>query len=175
MEHLQLQKDRNNEDLKGCIRFDVAFEIFSGHQAGPVDKTTFRDALLHPEHGLCVYIVDVPISTHGMKKYIILKSQNFNFPDFLDEVHKDKMKETQTVAANQRLSVGRHELEPIINTMDTEWDKTCAKVLVGANKSIEEIRALGIDPDTTSKSTKRVKSVVEEVKKSGEAAMNIWE
>lgn len=38
-----------------------------------------------------------------------------------------------------------------------EWDKTCAKVLVGANKYIAEMRALGIDPDTIPKSITRVK------------------
>lgn len=40
---------------------------------------------------------------------------------------------------------------------ETEWDKTCAKVLVGANKYIAEMRALGIDPDTIPKSITRVK------------------
>ena len=96
--------------------------------------------------------MDVPLSTHATSKYIILKSQAFNFPDFLNEVHIDKVKETESVPASQRLLLEGHELTSIINIMDTEWDKTCAKVLVGANKSIAEMRALGIDPDTIPKS-----------------------
>lgn len=68
LEHLQLPKNKDNQDFKGYIRFDEAYEIFAGHQEGPVDKTTFRDALLHPEHGLCVYIVDLPISTHATSR-----------------------------------------------------------------------------------------------------------
>jgi hypothetical protein len=175
LEHLQQPKDKNNDDFKGIIRFDVAYEIFSGHQTGHVDKTTFRDALLHPEHGLSVYIVDVPISTHCTSKFIILKSQTFDFPNFLDQIQKDKKEEADTSVTNHRLLMGRHELMSIINTMDTEWDKTCAKVLVGANKSIEEIRALGFDPDTMPTSVKRVKSVAEEVENSLEAAKDIWE
>jgi hypothetical protein len=133
LEHLQQPKDKNNDDFKGIIRFDVAYEIFSGHQTGHVDKTTFRDALLHPEHGLSVYIVDVPISTHCTSKFIILKSQTFDFPNFLDQIQKDKKEEADTSVTNHRLLMGKHELMSIINTMDTEWDKTCAKVLVGAN------------------------------------------
>ena len=172
LEHLQQPKDKNNDDY---IRFDVAYEIFSGHQTGHVDKTTFRDALLHPEHGLSVYIVHVPISTPCTSKFIILKSQTFDFPNFLDQIQKDKKEEADTSVTNHRLLMGKHELMSIINTMDMEWDKTCAKVLVGANKSIEEIRALGFCPDTMPTSVKRVKSVAEEVENSLEAAKDIWE
>ena len=53
--------------------------------------------------------------------------------------------------------MGKNELTSIIKTMDTKWDKTCAKILIDANKSIEEIRALGFDPYTMPTSVKGVK------------------
>ena len=45
--------------------------------------------------------------------------------------------------------------------MDTEWDKTCAKVLSAGNKSLEKIKALGFDPDTMSNSISHVREVTE--------------
>ncbi|CAB4031443.1 Hypothetical predicted protein [Paramuricea clavata] len=106
---------------------------------------------------------DVPISTHCTSKFIILKSQTFDFPNFLDQIRKDKKEEADTSATHHRLLMGKHELMSIINTMDTEWDKTCAKVLGGANKSIEEITRLElldlIQHDTMLTSVKHVKSV----------------
>ena len=60
LEQLQLQ-EKNGQKI-GYLRFDVAFEIFAGHQESLVEETTFRDALLHPQHGLSVNIMELPQS-----------------------------------------------------------------------------------------------------------------
>lgn len=118
-------------------------------------ETTFQDALVHPEHGLCVYIVDVSISTY-LTRFIILKSPTLNLIELLDEVQRLRLNHAETITNNQRLFIGRQEMQSIINSMDMEWDKTCAKVLSPENKSIEEIKALGFDPDTMPRSIHHV-------------------
>ena len=134
---------------KGYMKFDVAYEIFSGHQEGPVCETTFLDALVHPEHRLFVYIADVPISTNLSSRFIILRRPTLNLMQLLDEVQKHRLNQGESI-------IGRQETQSIIKSMDTEWDKTCAKVLSAANKSIEEIRELRFDPDTMPSSIRRV-------------------
>ena len=142
LEHLQLPVNNDNKgSVKGYMKFDVAYEIFSGHQEGPVCENTFLDALGHPEHRLFVYIADMPISTNLSSRFIILKRPTLNLMQLLDEVQKHRLNQAESI-------MGRQETQSIIKSMDTEWDKTCAKVLSAANKSIEEIRELGFDPDT---------------------------
>lgn len=175
LEHLLLPVNNDDDSsVKGCLKFDIAYEIFCAHQEGPVDETTFRDALLHPEYGLCIYIATVPISTGITTRFIVLKSPTFNSIEFLNEIEKLKVNFSEIVDNNKRLNIGRQETQSIINSMDTEWDKTCAKVLSAGNKSLEEIEALGFDPDTMSNSISRVREVTEGIENSFEAAKDTF-
>lgn len=167
LEHLLLPID-DLGSVKGFMRFDVAYQIFCGHQDGRVDETTFRDALLLPEHGLCIYIVDVNISKALVDRFIVIKSPSFNLIGFLNEIQRLKVNHEETVANDQKLSIERQELHSILGSMDTEWDKTCSKVLFAGSRSIEEIRALGLDPDTMPKHVILVKDIVKEVESSFE-------
>ena len=129
LEHLLLPVNDDDSSVKGYLKFDIAHEIFCAHQEGPVDETTFRDALLHPEYGLCIYIANIPISTGITTRFIVPKSTTFNSIEFFNEIEKLKVNFSEIVGNNQRLNIGRQETQSIISSMDTEWDKTCAKVL----------------------------------------------
>ena len=83
------------------MKFDVTYEIVCGHQEGPVYETTLQDALVHPEHGLRVCIVDVSISTY-LTRFIILKSPTLNLIELLDEVQRLRLNHAETIN-NQRL------------------------------------------------------------------------
>lgn len=170
LEHLQLTNETGQS--VGYLRFDVGYEIFAAHQEGPVDVTTFRDALLHPEHGLCVYVVDIPVQ-RSSRRFIILKSQDFNFLSFVNEIQKEVLAENCSTSSGQRYLLQKHEIKSILDTMDSEWDKTCAHVLLAANKSRNDIKALGIDADTITKSINRVQIVVQEVENTFQAAQDM--
>ena len=83
LEHLLLPVNNDDSSVKDYLKFDIAYEIFCAHQ-GP--ETTFRDARLHPEYGLCVYIATVPLSTGITTRFIVLKSPTFNSIEFFREI-----------------------------------------------------------------------------------------
>ena len=113
LEHLLLPVNDDDSSMKGYLKFDIAYEIFCAHQEGPVDKMTFRDALLHPEYGLCIYIATVPISTAITTRFIVLESPTFNSIEFLSEIEKLKVNFSETVGNNQRLNIGCLETQSI--------------------------------------------------------------
>ena len=101
LEHLLLPANDDDSSVKGYLKFDIANEILCAHQQGPVDETTFRDALLHPEYGLCTYIATLPILTGITTRFIVLKSPMFNSIEFLSEIEKLKVNLTEIVGNNQ--------------------------------------------------------------------------
>ena len=170
LEHLEMQN--NDRQAIGYMRFDVAFELFAGHQEGPVEETTFRDALLHPQHGLCVNIVESPVSKY-CSRYIVLKARDFDCLGFLKSIRDDQSVENELDVSSYRYSLEKNEVRSILNSMDTEWDRTCAQVVMSANISRRSMRMLGFDPDVIIKSVGRLKTVVQEVENSFEAAQDM--
>ena len=169
LEHLEMQNNDGQEI--GYMRFDVAFELFAGHQEGPVEETTFRDALLHPQHGLCVNVVESPVSK-CCSRYIVLKARDFDCLGFLKSIRDDQSVENELDVSSYCYSL-ENEVRSILNSMDTEWDRICAQVVMSANKSRKSMKMLGFDPDVIIKSVGRLKTVVQEVENSFEAAQDM--
>ena len=99
-------------------------------------KKHFRELLLHPKYGLCVYIVK-----HLQTEYILLRPDSCDYEGFVAEVFsKEKGNEIELINKELVLS--------FISVMDTEWDKKVLRVFLGLDRSRREIDALGIDSDS---------------------------
>ena len=55
-----------------------------------------------------------------------------------------------------RIGLDRYVVESIFETLDTEWDRVVARVLLGLNRSIKDLNSLGIDGNEISRSVDKV-------------------
>ena len=125
----------------GFLSFEEAYEIYSGHQTTPVDNTEFRDILLHPVHGLPVYIVSLG---HHPHRIIILKSADVNNSKLVS-VALQRSEKVFEITQEKELQPDVMEL--IISSMDSEWDKECAKLLLSYGKTRGELSHLCFNVD----------------------------
>ena len=74
-------------------------------------KTYFKDLILHPDYGLCIYIV-------GMcgERYICLRPDNANISCIFDALAEKAKQEDASC-------IDVPELKNLMELMDTEWDK----------------------------------------------------
>ena len=159
--HLLLKPDFGNADHVGYIDFDIAYELYCGHQEHFVDNKDFRDILLHPDYGLCVHIVNF---LELNKRYIIVRTQTLDLPNFIVELNTmiTKGRDASSLANITRLDLDKNSLQCILNSMDSEWDRKCAKVIFATNRSRMEMEELAFHPETLIASVQQVKSIVEE-------------
>ncbi|XP_070537914.1 uncharacterized protein [Ptychodera flava] len=171
LEHLMLDDKQSTDvdsakgQMKGYMPFQEAFELYSSHHKNPVDADHFKVNLLHPKHGLCVDLVT--IKTFEMR-IITLKSPTFDVAKFLEMiVNSGNRKFTRLDIHNKDV------VQKILGTMDTEWDKVCARVLLGCFMSRSELISVGIDSDNIARDTERVLDVSIEVKNATVAATDM--
>ena len=152
--HLLLKPDFGNADHVGYIDFDIAYELYCGHQ-------DFRDILLHPDYGLCVHIVNF---LELNKQYIIVRTQTLDLPTFIVELNTmiTKGRDPSSLANITRLDLDKNSLQCILNSMDSEWDRKRAKVIFVANQLRMEMEELGFHPKTLIESVQQVKTIIEE-------------
>ncbi len=167
--HLMLKPDFGYARHIGYIDFNIAYELYCGHLEHSVDHKEFRDILLHPEYGLCVYIVNFLESN---KRYIVLKTETLDLPNFIVELNTaiTSIEDPPSQANSTRLTIDKNSLQCILSSMDSEWDRKCAKVIIGANLSRKEMEELGFHPETLTKSVENVKTIVEETERTKIAA-----
>ncbi|XP_032235410.2 uncharacterized protein LOC5510379 [Nematostella vectensis] len=166
--HLLLKPDVGNAKHIGYIDFDTAYELYCGHQENAVEKKDFRDILLHPDYGLHVHIVNF---LEYNRRYIILKTSELDVPNFVAELLTMVTSENEYVQEYRaRFEIKTNSLKCILNSMDSEWDRKCAKLLIAANRSRTEIEELGIHPDSLVKSMQNVKAITEEIERAKVAA-----
>ena len=72
-----------------------------------------------------------------------------------------------------RITFTKDVFQDILHTLDTEWDRLCAKILYAGNLTEKEMVSVGIDPDTVRNGTERIKYVSDEVKNAFLAANDI--
>ena len=125
------------------ITINDAYELYKGHQTDYIpgydtrlDKKHFKEQLCHPQHVLGVYIINDP---NIQESYILLKSEGVDIASFINTLLRKPLE-------FERLELNIETVQSIIMSLDTEWDKKAAKVLLCANKSLRQIEALGIDP-----------------------------
>jgi hypothetical protein len=121
--------------MTGILPLDYALELYLGHQTDYVPNTAtqdtkiqFNETLLNANTGLFVSIVRLP--SIG-KSYVVLRPADGNMEPALDVILQD--------LNNQREEKSKFELNPqtvqsILSTMDSEWDKKVACVLLGVNR-----------------------------------------
>ena len=91
-----------------------------------INKNGFRDALLHPEYGLRVTIFNN--KANGLMS-LILRPNSVNIEPFLKSINDN---------TGNRQDDGMQFIQDVLKSMDTEWDKKCASVLLGLSRSREK-------------------------------------
>jgi len=91
---------------------------------------------LHLQYGLCVIIAKL---VRG-ERIIILRSDDCDLHMPLDLLAKE-LKPTQ---ADIQLSLTAELLKAMLSSMDSEWDRKVARVLLGSNRSLSELHNLGM-------------------------------
>lgn len=153
--------------------FSEAFEYFLAfqpHHSGvptKCQKTMFREALLHEQYGLRISIVQ--ISGSG-SEYIVLRPDNIDSDTLFMHVFNDVINNGNE---SKDCALDKETIQGIISTMESEWDKTCLRVVLQSIYSRNKMQDLGFDSDNLPSMTARVKFVVEEVKNAEEAANDL--
>ena len=137
------------------LPFDEAVEIYFAYQNKvppftKADHNNFTYALLHKTWGLCVHIIYVEKLN---KRFIVLR------PDCCSlEVFFDMLCSSENINAPYgSTDLDAEKVQGIMQTIDTEWDRKVARVLLGSDRSRKEIKELGIDPDNTKQDTAKAR------------------
>ena len=117
------------------LRFEEAMELFFAHhnKGQPfinTDKDKFLYALLHEEWGLCVYIVFVECLN---QRLVILRPDSCNLDTFLDMLSKAAPRSSSMT--EDTLQLHAENVHEILATVDTEWDRKVARVLLASEQS----------------------------------------
>ncbi|KXJ23812.1 hypothetical protein AC249_AIPGENE11233 [Exaiptasia diaphana] len=172
---LQCETDSENQ-VQSFMPFEDAFELFLGFQEGKSletatssDRKAFKEILCHPEHGLCVYIVHVDNTNESA--LVVLRPDDVDMACFIEE-----LLQIGAVTGNvsrERVTLNNETVHALINSMDSEWDRKVARVLIGANRSNKELKQLGVSIENINKSTEEVISIASEIQNSQMAAGDI--
>ena len=144
---------KHEENLpSGVILFDRAFEIFSSY-GNSISKQEFRDEILSAETGLGVLIY----SYQAERRFIVLNNEKLDICELLKVIHEEE--EWEDVVPEEIDSVlTAQDLSSALESMETEYDRWIAKLLVCTGKSRSEIYDLGLKPDRVVKLLREVKA-----------------
>ena len=129
-----IQCERIGQDGKtydnSFLCFDSAMELFFAHcNKGPpfinTDKDKFLYAMLHEKWRLCVYVV---FMEHLNRRLIVLRPDSCNIETFLDMISKS----APTRMYENTLQLTAENVKETLATVDTEWDRKVARVLLAA-------------------------------------------
>ena len=122
----------------GYLPYEDAYGICDFVQRQVEDKE-FRDHLLHNEHGLCVYV-----TTLFGKRFIILQNDTVDLSNFLCELER---LESEDYESFSKFDLNADTLKHVLQSMDTEYDKSVLKAMIFATSSRKKVYELGIKPD----------------------------
>ena len=105
----------------GVILFDRAFELFSSC-GNSISKQEFRDEILGAETGLGVLIY----SYQSEQRFIILNNEKLDVCELLKVIHEED--EWEDVIPEEIDSA--QDLSSALESMETEYDRSIAKLLV---------------------------------------------
>ena len=135
----------------GVILFDRAFELFSSY-GNSISKQEFRDEILGAETGLGVLIY----SYQSERRFVILNNEKLDVCELLKVIHEED--EWEDVVPQEIDSVlTAQDLSSALESMETEYDRSIAKLLVCTGKSRSEIYDLGLKLDRVVKLLRDVK------------------
>ena len=175
LQHLaSLKIDQTGKEIsRSFLTTEDALELYLGYDTEYVtgtcsryDRQRFQYALLHPKYGLCVYIINPPQCDSG---YIVLRSDDVDLSSFfvhLSDVLVEKLK-------RDRLLLTKETVQLLLKSMDSEWDKSVARVILGAVHTNAELDELGITSDTIAAVTRNVLEVSNEIQNAQIAAQDM--
>ena len=143
--HAKVLGENNIEKGSSFLTFTEGYQIFLGFSYEQNitmllndrhTKIYFRELLLHPKYGLCVYLVK-----RLQAEYIHLKPDSCDYEGFFAECFS-KGKDNEIELINKEL------VSSLILVMDTEWNKEVLRVFLCLDRSRREVDALGIDSDS---------------------------
>ncbi|VDH94766.1 Hypothetical predicted protein [Mytilus galloprovincialis] len=137
------------------IEFQDAFDIYSSFFEHQPDKNVFRDKILDVDKGLvCCYFM------HPFDKvtYISLRTPDVQVERIIYQIFKSVPEKGEIIP-----TFSAETVEKILHSMDSEYDKQCAKaLLVSANSTNRDLYSFGINPQTAKKHIERIKDITEE-------------
>lgn len=136
------------------IRFDDALEVFFDGFENVItpylntDKDKFLYALLHEQWGLCVYLC-----THAGRneRFIVMRPDEVDMELFLDSICQ---KSDEISPA--RMYLDKPFVQSLLSTLDSEWDRVVARVLLAVDRSRKQLEILGIDSREISRNVEKV-------------------
>ena len=157
------------EYLKSCMPLQEAYEQYAGYIPEFTSVTTqglsdFKELLCHPKYGLCVLIIHNP---HTDNSFVCLRPDDIDIANLVEVIFRD------TKQSSEKFQINYESLQMLLQSMDTEYDKQVAKILICANRSRSQISALGIDPDSIPSLTNHIQLVAGEVENVQQAATDI--
>ena len=145
----------NGKEYTTCyLRFEDALEMFYSCFESidfpylNTDKDKFVYALLNEQWGLCVYVITLEEIND---KWLVLRPDEISMELFLDAICNAQQKQLTA-----RIGLDRYVVESIFETLDTEWDRVVARVLLGLNRSMKDLNSLGIDGNEISRNVDKV-------------------
>lgn len=99
--------------------------------------------------GVSVYI----IITHEERnqRFIVLRPAEIDMELFFDTICKKVDDQFPS-----RIYLDKSFVQSLLRTMDSEWDRQVARVLLGVDKSRKELENLGIDSEKISRNVEKV-------------------
>ena len=107
------------------LTVDDAYDIFASFFENQPDKDTFKRKLLDKDVGLCCCLVTNP---HTLEQIVIMKGIVGNSARVFQRL-TTTFKDSEMKANYPKLSSDL--VEKLISSMDTEYDRKCAKIIVG--------------------------------------------
>ena len=138
-----------------------------------LDKTEFMLDLLHEKYGLAIYTVRIELLN---KRILLLRPAEFELEFFLQELTSETEIYGTTGLCSKgqsKIEINRENVDMLLNSMDTEYDKNVAKVMLSAGRSRAQIDELGINADNIVSLSEKVALVGQEVKNSLIAAEDL--
>ena len=143
--------------VQSILSIEYALEVYLGYKTDYVagtktadDRKSFEDNLLHPQYGLRVYVVNLPFTK---ERFIVLKPNDVDLAPIFNCFARSFL---QGDVTKSRIPVRCDVIQGIILTVDTEWDRKVARVLLCANRTRSEIEMLGINSQHVVSATKKV-------------------
>ena len=152
------------DDLRsGKEAYQLYSSAFEAELTVP-DRTNFRDELLSSEIGL-----PVTAFTWNNVTYIVLNSESWNIVRLLNVFCEQGYDGKPT----SRFDLDAEALHTILDSMETEYDKSVVRAILAATSSRSELYDLGLKPDAAISNLERVLAVSEEVKNAVEAGKDM--
>lgn len=94
-------------------------------------------------------------------RYILLNSSELDIATFLQHAENDEATSDDN-ESQQCLELSEETVHNILKSMDSEYDRLCARALLSADRSRSEFYNLGLKPDAAIKAVKRVNNDFQE-------------